>query len=80
MYNDRNFEDFYVGVQPMLRDVRFSDLSWVSKFDCFHPSLLANQIISVSAFNSMQLPPNRKPTNSSVGVQPICPTESTFLQ
>jgi hypothetical protein len=49
-FNDKNYEDFYVAVQPFLSKIKFEDLSWVSKLDCFHVifilnfSLLINQI------------------------------------
>jgi hypothetical protein len=79
-FKTRNVEDFHVTLQPMIRHLELEDLSFTSKFDCFHPSIFANEVISVNMWNSIQLPYERKPTRYVKPLRPICPTEATRLQ
>jgi len=79
-YNRLNKTDFYVSIATMLQNFKIPDRSFTSKFDCFHPSLKANSLISVAAWNNMQLPLERKPRNIVFPLEPVCPTETTYLQ
>jgi phospholipase B1, membrane-associated len=77
-WNQKRRKDFYIAVQPMLSHLRVLDRSWSSKFDCFHPSLKANKLISQSLWNSMQLPWDKKPRGTVDKI--LCPDQNTFLQ
>lgn len=70
----------FVAIQPVLQDLEIEDLTFTSKFDCFHPSLKANSLISVLLWNSIQLPPERKPRRLTNPLVPLCPNESTLIQ
>eukprot|EP01080_Neovahlkampfia_damariscottae_P008612 gene8612-559_t len=71
-------KDFHIAIQTPLKNIRVKDRSWSSKFDCFHPSLKANKLISYALWNSMQLPFDKKPTGEVNEI--LCPTETTFMQ
>jgi hypothetical protein len=77
-WNERRKKDFYVSIQPMLQHARLPDKTWVSSFDCFHPSMKANAETSAALWNSMQLPLGKKPT--TMVSEFLCPDENTFLQ
>ena len=77
-WNSKRRKDFFVTVQPMLQKSRVPDRSWSTKLDCFHPSIKANKFFSISLWNSLQLPSEKKP--NQLVEDYICPNENTFLQ
>jgi phospholipase B1, membrane-associated len=75
---NRQRKDFFIGLQPIFQHARVPDSSFSSQYDCFHPSAKANAQISMNAWNSMQLPWDKKPREAVHEF--ICPNENTFLQ
>ena len=67
-----------IGLQPIFQLARVPDSSYSSQYDCFHPSAKANAEISMTAWNSLQLPWDKKPRSNSDRF--ICPDENTLLQ
>ena len=76
--NKREKKDFFIAVQPVLQHTRLPDLSYSSKFDCFHPSLKSNAELSITIWNSLQLPWDKKPRSSMKEF--LCPNENTIVQ
>eukprot|EP01080_Neovahlkampfia_damariscottae_P005464 gene5464-9282_t len=77
-WNSRRKKDFFVAVQPPLKNARIPDRTHTSKLDCFHPSAKSNAELSMSIWNSLQLPADKKPT--AAVKEYICPNENTIIQ
>jgi phospholipase B1, membrane-associated len=75
---NRKRKDFFVSVQPVLKNSQVPDLTWASSFDCLHPSDKSNEETARAVWNSMQLPRGKKPTELGNGF--LCPDENTLVQ
>eukprot|EP00161_Ancyromonas_sigmoides_P000040 TRINITY_DN10026_c0_g5_i1.p2 TRINITY_DN10026_c0_g5~~TRINITY_DN10026_c0_g5_i1.p2 ORF type:complete len:195 (+),score=83.45 TRINITY_DN10026_c0_g5_i1:110-694(+) len=70
--------DFAVRIQPFTSNLTIPSGEFVSKLDCFHPSLISNQAMSLGLWNNLMgsKATGITPTNATF----ICPTEDTYLQ
>jgi phospholipase B1 len=75
----RNLTDFAVQVQPWSQYLVIPNLSYLSTLDCFHPSLLAEQRMSIATWNSLIIPDNKKPRHFKPNDPLICPTKDSLL-
>ena len=64
-WNGLALPGFAVAVQPLTRNLRAPDVSYLSKLDCFHPSRRANEEMAVGLWNSLLSPPGAKPLNAT---------------
>jgi len=80
-YKAKNYSDFAAIVQPFLYQTNAVDFpeSFLSTFDCFHPSLVAHETFAIGLWNSMLTPLANKKTTLNFGDVPMCPTPSTLL-
>lgn len=78
--NDPNFT---VVLQPGLSGIEIATFgeSYLSKLDCFHPSLYANEAFTYMIWNNMMSPVGQKATGPDLkNITLICPTQDSFLQ
>jgi len=75
----KNLTEFNVVYQPYSRGLNISALSldYLSTLDCFHPSLLANEKIAISAWNSLITPFAQKKKTFNPDDPLLCPTASS---
>eukprot|EP01128_Nolandella_sp_AFSM9_P007211 TRINITY_DN3890_c0_g1_i1.p1 TRINITY_DN3890_c0_g1~~TRINITY_DN3890_c0_g1_i1.p1 ORF type:complete len:376 (+),score=73.28 TRINITY_DN3890_c0_g1_i1:56-1183(+) len=75
-------DKFHVVAQPAIQDIQVDKfgLSFLSTFDCFHPSLPADEIFSYLLWNNMFTPAEHKQTSVSNPMKFICPNETHYLQ
>jgi len=80
-YKTQHYSDFAVVVQPFLYKANAANFpeSFLSTFDCFHPSLLAHETLAVGLWNNMLTPAALKKTDLVFGETPICPTAETLI-
>mmetsp|Transcript_1349 Transcript_1349/g.4681 ORF Transcript_1349/g.4681 Transcript_1349/m.4681 type:complete len:91 (+) Transcript_1349:949-1221(+) len=77
----KKLDDFRVVLQPFTAYIDIDDEKILSDLDCFHPSLLSNQVFAVALFNSLQQPSSKKPMHLNFdNIEVKCPTETTYLQ
>ncbi len=80
-WSSLNNPNFTVVAQPFTANLTIPSLSFISEMDCFHPSALANQGMSVGLWNNMMVPQPLKQHNINPNnVSFICPVEGQFLQ
>ncbi|KAJ3416994.1 hypothetical protein HDV05_007476 [Chytridiales sp. JEL 0842] len=91
-YNERlrkvaaefQFPDFVVNVQPGLRNISLqtAGLSYLSKLDCFHPSLCANQVVTNMLWNNLFQPASQKVDNYQLTdiIPAFCPGPNDYFQ
>lgn len=72
-------DQFAVVVQPFMEDSHIPDATFLSPFDCFHPSLRAHETMAVHLWNSLFMPAARKPRKLVPHWQPACPHASSRL-
>lgn len=77
---EKRLKDFAVIVQPGLQEMRIPDWTYLSRLDCFHPSLLAHQEVAKGVWNNMMQPVGEKTTGFEPPVQLACPTESSVIR
>lgn len=80
-YKALQYPDFAIVVQPFFSKTKASEFptSFLSTFDCFHPSLLAHQTMATALWNNMLTPTASKKTKIDFGDVPMCPTPDTLL-
>jgi len=80
-YKAQKYSDFAVVVQPFLYKTNATNFpeSFLSTFDCFHPSLLAHETFATALWNSMLTPAANKKLEIVMGDVPMCPTPNTLL-
>ena len=78
-YWDGYDKSFGVVVQPGLSQMDVPDWTFLSQFDCFHPSLEAHQNIGIALWNNMLQPVGKKQSAFKMPVQIRCPTDDDFL-
>jgi len=78
-YTARKNPEFAVVVQPFLRDSPIYNRTFLSAADCFHPSEIAHQAISVALWNSIVTPAAQKKFSWDPSDVPICATADTLL-
>jgi len=80
-WNAKGYPDFTVSYQPVLQNMIIPNTTFLSQLDCFHPSLLAHEQFALSLWQSMYLPPGKKPTFFPASGAPLyCPTPSDRIQ
>ena len=81
-----NDPQFTVVAQPGIENLYFADLptaeDFLSDVDCFHPSLCADQAISVALWNNMFQPEGQKSTSVDPTNVPHqhCPSDGEYIQ
>ena len=60
-WNAKALPDFAVALQPVLFNLTLPGMEYLSHVDCFHPSKLANEKLSIALWNHMLAPPDAKP-------------------
>lgn len=71
--------NFNVVYQPGLSHTIIPNTQYLSKFDCFHPSLKAHQEIAVGGWNQLITPVGRKPNKIDLPPKLQCPGADTLL-
>jgi len=82
-FSGLNNPNFTVVVQPGFSGLNVGEFGemYLSKLDCFHPSLYANQAFSYLIWNNMMTPVGQKEVVPNIhNVSFICPNENSFLQ
>jgi len=83
-WQSQTLNDFAVTVQPFSGSLKIINGDLTSDFDCFHPSELAHAYLGSILWNSLWLPADQKPTNTTElmlnGVDFVCPDRYTYMQ
>lgn len=67
-------------IQPIIEDFVIYNSSYLSSFDCFHPSEFGHHCMATILWNDMFLPPNKKIKNLPNMIPLYEPTEDDYLQ
>lgn len=78
-FNARKYNDFAVVVQPMLRNFKIPDVSYLSPADCFHPNLKGHHALATALWNTMFVPQAKKQHDSDPSAPVFCPTADSLL-
>jgi len=78
-YTARKNPEFAVVVQPFLRDSPIFNRTYLSAADCFHPSAISHEAISVALWNAIITPAAQKKFAWDITETPICATADTLL-
>jgi len=78
-FTARKNPEFAVVVQPFLSGSPIYNRTFLSPADCFHPSALAHEAISIGLWNSMLTPAAQKKTSWNPDDVPICATADSVL-
>lgn len=78
-YTERRYPGFAVVVQPFLIDSPIYDRTYLSAADCFHPSALAHEAMSISLWNNIVTPAAQKKRSWNPADVPVCATPDTLL-
>jgi len=80
-WNAKNLPEFNVVYQPFTRGLQIADLplDYLSDLDCFHPSLLAHQMIAIAGWNSLIVPFKQKSTTFDPSVPLKCADSTSRL-
>jgi len=77
-------DSFTVKVQPCTQNFVIPTnigTQFLSQYDCFHPSLFANEALSIALWNNMITPPDQKQTTFNPLQETfVCPTSESYLQ
>jgi len=82
-FSNQKNPGFTVVVQPALTGVNISEFgeNYLSKLDCFHPSVYANQAFAYLLWNNMMTPVGQKQTGPDLkNISFICADENSVLQ
>ena len=66
-------DSFAVEIQPFLDGFQIPESSYLSTFDCFHPSESAHREFAIALWNGMFEPFGKKQKNPKVPGVPMCP-------
>lgn len=66
-WQNKGYQDFSVLYHPLNEESIINSFKAVSKFDCFHPSLVSHQSIAVALWNSLLQPVSSRPTKVQLG-------------
>jgi len=75
----KGYKEFGVVVQPVLSDMKIPDYTYLSTFDCFHPSLVAHQQIALGLWQNLFEPVGKKKTELVPPAKMKCPTDADFI-
>jgi len=80
-YKAKNYSDFAAVIQPFLINTQAINFptSFLSTFDCFHPSLLAHESFAIGLWNNMLTPAAKKQKVLNLGDVPMCPSSTTLI-
>lgn len=77
---DEKRDDIIVRIQPILENFHVYNQSYLSSFDCFHPSAFSNIVMGTILWNNMFLPEAQKLKNMEY-LQPLyVPMDTDILQ
>eukprot|EP01028_Stygiella_incarcerata_P005280 TRINITY_DN223_c0_g1_i4.p1 TRINITY_DN223_c0_g1~~TRINITY_DN223_c0_g1_i4.p1 ORF type:complete len:359 (-),score=94.54 TRINITY_DN223_c0_g1_i4:286-1362(-) len=79
-FSESNSTTFAVRVQPITDKTVMPTLKYLSSLDCFHPSALGHEILSINLWNSMLTPKEKKLHALDFEATVMCPTEDSILQ
>lgn len=77
-YNQK--ETIQYVIQPILENFQIYNQSYLSSLDCFHPSQFANEIMGISLWNNMFLPPEQKMKDMPYKLPIYIPNSEDILQ
>eukprot|EP00042_Codosiga_hollandica_P046695 m.494198 g.494198 ORF g.494198 m.494198 type:complete len:368 (+) comp57288_c0_seq17:77-1180(+) len=78
-WNGLKLDDFAIVVQPMTYDLVIPNNTFVSRLDCFHPSLLADEAMAIALWNNMITPAAQKQHGIWPNMTALCAQEDTLL-
>jgi len=78
-FTSRKNKEFAVVVQPFLTDSPIYNRTYLSAADCFHPSAISHEVISVGLWNSIITPSASKPTSWDPAQPPKCADKDSLL-
>jgi len=67
-------------IQPIIEDFKIYNFSYLSSFDCFHPSEFAHKCMGTILWNNMFLPEDKKLKNMPYMLPLYEPKDGDFLQ
>lgn len=80
IYRSKGLTDFAVVVQPFFQDFLIPDWTYLSRVDCFHPSLKAHQNVARALWMNLFEPIGKKTTNPPVPTPIFCPSDADTFQ
>jgi len=78
-FKARNNKEFAVVVQPFLTESAIFNRSYLSAADCFHPSAISHEAISIAFWNSLLTPSAQKKFAWNPEDKPVCATATSIL-
>lgn len=78
-WDRRNLPGFNVVYQSGLGGTPIPNSSYLSRMECFHPSLKGHQEIAIAGFNQLTTPVGRKPGSIKLPPTLQCPTADTLI-
>ena len=81
--NQQNFENKNgnkIVIQPIMEHFEIYNSSYLSEFDCFHPTEFGHQSMGTILWNNMFLPPEKKIKSMKYLLPIYEPSETDFLQ
>ncbi len=67
-------------IQPIMEDFKIYNFSYLSSFDCFHPSFFGHELMATILWNNMFLPPDKKIKNMPYMLPLHIPQNDEYLQ
>lgn len=67
-------------IQPIMEDFQIYNSSYLSSFDCFHPSEFGHELMATILWNNMFLPPDKKIKNMPQMMPLHIPKKNEYLQ
>merc|ERR1712187_1031882 len=71
--------DFAVVVQPAIDMMSVPDWTYLSRFDCFHPSLITHQQVALALWINLFQPVGNKTDDFTIPVNAYCPTDDDMI-
>lgn len=72
-------KDFSVVVQPGMDMMSVPDWTYLSRWDCFHPSLVTHQQVALALWTNFFQPVGKKTTKFQLPVKVYCPTDDDLI-
>jgi len=76
----KRLTEFKAVAQPFTVDLYPLDITFLSKFDCFHPSFYADGAFAIGLWNNMLSPESQKEHTLNPALKFKCPDGNTYLQ
>merc|ERR1712194_74656 len=72
-------KDFAVVVQPAIDMMDVPDWTYLSRFDCFHPSLITHQQVALALWTNLFQSVSKKTDDFDLPVKMYCPTDDDTI-